>query len=884
MPDEKSSTIFELRSFDGSRNNELNPTWGKAHQVLLREPTEASYKDGLHFTRTTEPRKISNAFCNKISELPSPNLSSFMWAWGQFVDHEITLVEESHNEIITAITPSDDPVSPGAMIRLRRSLVAKGTGNPREQENVLSAYVDASNVYGASLERAIALRMLDGTGRLKFTESEHGPLLPYNTSGLHNLIGPLRKDSEAARFFVAGDVRANEHNVLTCLHTLFMREHNRICDELAVSDDPQLKSEILKSSKDEAIFQRARRIVGALEQVITYEEFLPALLGPNFIQEYRGYDPKVNAGITNLFSTAAYRLGHDMLNAEISRFDPDGQVKTKIQLHDMFFKPEEIEKHGINGYLQGLSVENMEAINGQIVDSVRSHLFNVDTQVQPKGMPKLLLDLPALNILRGRDHGLPSYNQCRVAYGLEKRESIEAVTTDPVRCRGLQAAYDSVDDIDPWIGGLAEDHVEGAQIGELFHKVVSEQFLKLRNGDRFWYENDPAFSDKDRNTLRETTLGDVIARNADLVRSGRHVFDTTKAQPWQWKRHIKAPKNISAIAVDPNNAGTIYVGTQAHGIYMSSDDGETWVYRSRGLGKSLSIQTLAIHKTNSNYLYAGTANGLFKSSDNAASWVSMMSRTIYAPGPTATVGGAPSHLSGGQAAPNPQIYSLVLHPEKTGTVYAAIREGLCITTDDGKSWSLQNHGSAGPLDASFIVMNSKNPRDLYFSSNTSLTKSIQAGYSWHRLAYIPGPCASLAIAWQDGRNYLYAGSSTGGIFKLREPYSFGSGDLPIRDHYGPEFGILPDLTINWDLLDGSAKLFDSELSSKSKSSSFIFIDPEQQKNVYVGTEMGLYRIDEDTVNPEPILNRETKCIAVDPKFPGKIYAGGPFGFVSGSAK
>ena len=62
MPDEKSSTIFELRSFDGSRNNELNPTWGKAHQVLLREPTEASYKDGLHFTRTTEPRKISNAF------------------------------------------------------------------------------------------------------------------------------------------------------------------------------------------------------------------------------------------------------------------------------------------------------------------------------------------------------------------------------------------------------------------------------------------------------------------------------------------------------------------------------------------------------------------------------------------------------------------------------------------------------------------------------------------------------------------------------------------------------------------------------------------------------------------------------------------------------
>ena len=95
-----------------------------------------------------------------------------------------------------------------------------GTGldNPRQQINEISAWIDASNVYGSDLERATALRTLDGTGRLK---TSAGNLLPFNTEGFANAGG------SGPTLFLAGDVRANEQIGLTAMHVLFMREHNR---------------------------------------------------------------------------------------------------------------------------------------------------------------------------------------------------------------------------------------------------------------------------------------------------------------------------------------------------------------------------------------------------------------------------------------------------------------------------------------------------------------------------------------------------------------------------------------------------------------------------------------------------------------------------------
>ncbi len=540
---EASPRMIEIRSFDGSNNNETNPNWGMSGEPLRRNRTKPNYKDGIGQLRDApNPRKISNAVCTPQFPLPEPHpvLSSFMWAWGQFLDHEIDLSLESERpetgsrnndpEEANIKVPADDSVLPNSMIPFRRSRIAEGTGvkgMPRQQVNVLSAYIDASNVFGSSLERAIALRALDGTGRLKMTKGKFGDLLPFNTPHIVNARGPLRIKESPDKFFMAGDVRANEHNILTCLHTLFLREHNRICDELARDRSAQLAHEIMVLGRDEAIYQRARRYVTALEQVITFEEFLPAVLGPKAIPAYRGYDDTLDASIANEFSTAAYRLGHDMLHSKLLIACPCGGNEQTIRLDQVFWKPEQIVKRGIDGFLAGLAQTRMEQINAQTIEDVRSNLFRVLNDPDHSGM---LMDLAAINIQRGRDHGLPTYNQCRVDYGLKKIRNMKElanIVKDESRFNRLKQAYGTnINDIDLWIGGLCESPVKGSIVGPLFSEIIKEQFLRLRNGDRFWYENQKVsgFTTNEIKKLKATRLADVIKRNTFITRIQEDVF------------------------------------------------------------------------------------------------------------------------------------------------------------------------------------------------------------------------------------------------------------------------------------------------------------------------------------------------------------------------
>lgn len=521
--------IPDIRSYDGGGNNKANPNWGKANEPLLRL-TKPSYADGCSKPPAgrPNPRTISNIVCVSENRPPHRKLSNFMWAWGQYLDHEIDLSpEQEPPEHLNMKAPANDPDSPNAIIEFNRSIYAQGTGskkggksNPRQQINVLPAYIDAANVYGVNEKRALGIRALDGTGKLKVTPSKNGDLLPLNVQGLLNVQGPLRKDDPPEHFFIAGDVRANEHNVLTCMHTLFVREHNSICDELAKNKTPALKKEIAILGRDEALYQRARRIVGALEQVITYEEFLPALLGRGAIPRYRGYKKNVNAGIANVFSTAVYRLGHDMLNETILLAPIGKQQKAKsVGLHELFFKPEQVKKLGIEVFLNGLAKQNMQQVDGQTAAAIRTHLFNVDTRTRGR-----LLDLAALNIQRGRDHGLPDYNQCRADFGLKRKRTFEEITTDPVMLARLKKAYKSIDKIDPWVGGLCEKPYRKALVGELFYTVLRDQFLRLRDGDRFWYQNDPAFSKLEVVKLKRTKLSDIIKRNTKIMYLQDNVF------------------------------------------------------------------------------------------------------------------------------------------------------------------------------------------------------------------------------------------------------------------------------------------------------------------------------------------------------------------------
>ena len=299
--------------------------------------------------------------------------------------------------------------------------------------------------------------------------------------------------------FVAGDIRANEQVGLTALHTLFVREHNRLAEAIA-SENSWLNGH--------EIYELARKIVGAQMQVITYNEFLPLLLGPDAIGPYGGYDPATDPTIANEFSTAAYRFGHSMLSPSILLVNQMGEEE--IALREAFFNPQLITDQRISGLLRGLAHQQAQEVDLQLVDGVRNLMF-----AGPGGPGQ---DLAALNIQRARDHGLPDYNTTRRAYGLPPAGTFADVSSDTELQDALSRVYGNVEYLDLWVGGLAEDHSPGAMVGETFHTIISEQFLRLRDGDRYWHKNDPYFRANPRflAEIGSTTLADVIRRNTQI--------------------------------------------------------------------------------------------------------------------------------------------------------------------------------------------------------------------------------------------------------------------------------------------------------------------------------------------------------------------------------
>jgi hypothetical protein len=490
----------EFRSISGVGNNLANPDWGSAG-IPLERRAPAAYADGASApagVHRPSPREISNSLFAQNTSLPNDrHFTDIVWVWGQFLDHDLDLTggaepREPFNIPVPLGDPTFDPFGTGTMILpFNRSVYMDTGGAPvRQQINEITAFLDGSAVYGSDATRAMALRTLDGTGRLK---TSAGGLLPFNTDGLPNAPGP----SDA--FFLAGDVRANEQVGLTALHTLFVREHNYWAGRVG---RPNLS--------DDDIYQRARAIVGAEIQVITYNEFLPVVLGEAALPRYRGYQESVNPGIANEFSTAAYRFGHSMVSPTLLRLDkglnpiPAGELK----LIEAFFNPREIIDNGIDSLLRGLTTQVAQEVDAKLVDGIRNMLF---------GMPGTIgsgTDLASLNIQRGRDHGLPDYNTVRRALGLPPARSMADITSDDDAQLALLLLYPNVDDIDLWVAGIAEDHVPGALVGETFWHILRNQFTALRDGDRFWYAYQ--MSRSKQRAVERTRLINVIRRNTRI--------------------------------------------------------------------------------------------------------------------------------------------------------------------------------------------------------------------------------------------------------------------------------------------------------------------------------------------------------------------------------
>jgi hypothetical protein len=237
------------------------------------------------------------------------------------------------------------------------------------------------------------LRQFRG-GRLNSTSVRHGKALLPQTAENQECKSP------SGLCFEAGDARSSEQPVLTAVHTMWMREHNRVADRLGQLN-PQWN--------DERIYHETRRIVSALMQHITWNEFIPRVLGWNAVNlyelnllpegYYRGYDESCNPTILNEFATAAFRFGHSLLKPNFKRMNNDfSEVKGQdLKLSDMFFNTDKLYEPGMmDDLIRGVSTTSMETLDQFISDEVTNHLF------EDKNVPYSGMDLAALNIQRAR--------------------------------------------------------------------------------------------------------------------------------------------------------------------------------------------------------------------------------------------------------------------------------------------------------------------------------------------------------------------------------------------------------------------------------------------------------------------------------------------------
>jgi len=533
------ASLLALPSYSstGGGNNLAHPNWGAAGSDLLRSILPSAYGDGIanpNGQNLPSARTISNLLGSQVDSLLDPrDITAFTYAWGQFIDHDLDLTPDGGASLPIAVPKGDaqfDPNSTGTQtLPFTRSLTDPTTGtsrsNPLNQVTVVTSFLDGSQIYGSDPARAAALRTFQG-GRLK---TSAGNMLPFNTTGLPNSNEGPTPD---AQLYLGGDVRANENIELTSLQTLFMREHNYWAAKISAAN-PQLT--------DEQIYQQARSIVIAEIQSITYSQFLPAVLGTGALTSYKSYQPTVNPGITAEFSEAAFRFGHSQLDDDVEFMTNNGSAfsftyntpygtqvtvntpadvangETGMSLGDAFFAPYILQQPGVmDGILKYLASDVAQAVDLQMVDSVRNILFGAP------GSGAGGQDLFALDIQRGREVGLPTYNAARVAYGLPAVTSFAQITSDPAVQQQLKAVYGTVDKVELFVGGLAEDHARGSSVGPTFQAIIANQFERLRDGDRMWYQN--IFKGSQLATIQNTTLADIIERNTQLTNLQDNVF------------------------------------------------------------------------------------------------------------------------------------------------------------------------------------------------------------------------------------------------------------------------------------------------------------------------------------------------------------------------
>lgn len=538
------------RTVTGACNNRENPQWGAANRAFSRwlppqydnkcwRP-QGWNKNKLHNGYPLpEPRVVSNDILRykPKDEVLDKIYSQMLGLWGQWVTHDMdfspqapsecgrTSCENKGNHFPVRI-PRNDPSSTNSqrscMPFVRTAAAPRDKTCFRQQLNGVTSYLDGSNIYGSEECQSKTLRNTtspEGLLKVNTLVYDHGrAFMPYvnNTENFclpgvscarTNNPCPSRNPEKNVSCFVGGDRRVNQNLALIGMNTIFVREHNRLAKELK-RRNPHWDAE--------KVFQEARKIVIAEQQKINHEDYVPILLGDKTKKElppYNGYKEKENATISNVF-TIAFRIPHGQIPTYVYLVNAQYKVEEAIPLIQTLFSTWIAVDGGLDPIFRGMLMNKAKLITQDAIlsEQVRDRLFATSNSTPG-------LDLGAFDMNRGRDHGIPGYNEWRKYCGLSQprnEKELADVMKNKMLAKKLIELYKITSNIDLWAGAICEPHAKNGRVGEVLACLLGKQFRETRDGDRYWWEKPGVFTEEQRSALRAVTLSGVLCDNTGL--------------------------------------------------------------------------------------------------------------------------------------------------------------------------------------------------------------------------------------------------------------------------------------------------------------------------------------------------------------------------------
>ncbi|XP_053698824.1 chorion peroxidase-like [Sabethes cyaneus] len=528
------------RTIDGTCNNPhpQRTSWGAAGQPF-KKLLPPAYEDGIWAPRLhsvsgrllASPRTICATILHDVDR-PDPHLNLLLMQFGQFIVHDFSrsssirmgneeiqccapdgsrALDQAHFACLPIDVSPNDPFYARFGVRclnfVRLALASEGHCRMgyAKQVNKVTHFIDASTVYGSNEDLAASLRTFQ-KGQLRNSFPVGIEMLPFNQN-------PGVCEPWAKVCFEAGDDRSNQIISLVQVHTLFLREHNRIANIL---------SQVNPSWNDEILYQEARKIVIAEIQYIVYNEYLPIILGVTKAKQYglvddiRGhsklYNDNVEPSVLTEVSAAAFRFGHSTVDGHLHIQHRHSRAED-IPIHTVFNDPSRLlHPTSFDDYMFSLGSQAQQQLDEFVTTGLAGLLF--------AGRAPFGSDLPSLNVQRGRDHAVRPYNDYRAWAGLPKIRSFHDL--GPIGSE-FAKVYESPDDIDLWIGGLLETALSDGLVGQTFAHLIAEQFASLKYGDRYYYANSPeinpgAFTLHQLKQIQQISLASVICANIDQRR------------------------------------------------------------------------------------------------------------------------------------------------------------------------------------------------------------------------------------------------------------------------------------------------------------------------------------------------------------------------------